>query len=51
MRILFIFSFCLLFPQGKLKYRETVTDGFDRMPEAFISLFKGGNIGKAIVKV
>ncbi|KAL8613045.1 hypothetical protein ACOMHN_008814 [Nucella lapillus] len=37
--------------EGKLKYRETVTEGFDRMPQAFISLFQGGNTGKAIVKV
>ncbi|KAL8613047.1 hypothetical protein ACOMHN_008816 [Nucella lapillus] len=37
--------------EGKLKYRETVTEGFDRMPQAFISLFQGGNTGKALVKV
>ncbi|KAF2367758.1 Alcohol dehydrogenase C-terminal [Trinorchestia longiramus] len=36
--------------QGKLKYEETVTEGFDNMPEAFISLFRGDNIGKAVVK-
>ncbi|KAL8599524.1 hypothetical protein ACOMHN_065963 [Nucella lapillus] len=36
--------------QGKLKYRETVTEGFERMPEAFISLFHGANTGKAVVK-
>nr|KAG5708747.1 hypothetical protein BaRGS_031901 [Batillaria attramentaria] len=37
--------------EGKIKYRETFTDGFEHMPEAFISLFKGGNIGKAVVRV
>ncbi|KAK7102806.1 prostaglandin reductase 1-like [Littorina saxatilis] len=36
--------------EGKIKYKETITKGFERMPEAFIDLFKGGNIGKAIVK-
>lgn len=36
--------------EGKLKYRETVTEGFEHMPEAFISLFKGANTGKAVVK-
>lgn len=36
--------------QGKLKYREHVTDGFDNMFEAFLGLFKGDNIGKAVVK-
>ena len=35
--------------EGKLKYKETVTKGFENMPNAFIGLFKGENIGKAIV--
>lgn len=37
--------------EGKLKYRETITEGFENMPQAFIDMMKGGNIGKAIVKV
>ncbi|XP_076469018.1 prostaglandin reductase 1-like [Babylonia areolata] len=37
--------------QGKLKYRETITEGFENTPEAFASLFKGANIGKAVVKI
>jgi NADPH-dependent curcumin reductase CurA len=37
--------------QGRVKYRETVTSGFENMPRAFISLFHGENTGKAIVKV
>ncbi|BET01008.1 prostaglandin reductase 1-like [Nesidiocoris tenuis] len=36
--------------QGKLKYKETVTDGFEKMPNAFIELLRGANTGKAIVK-
>ena len=36
--------------QGKLKYREHVTDGFDNMFDAFLGLFKEENIGKAVVK-
>ena len=36
--------------QGKLKYRETVTEGFDKMFDAFLGLFTGENIGKAVVK-
>lgn len=36
--------------QGKLQYREHVTNGFDNMFEAFLGLFKGDNIGKAVVK-
>ena len=37
--------------QGKLKYRETVTEGFDNMFDAFMGLFTGKNTGKAVVKV
>lgn len=36
--------------EGKVKYRETVYEGFEKMPEAFIGLFSGDNIGKAVVK-
>ena len=36
--------------QGKLKYKETVTNGFDNMFDAFVGLFKGDNVGKAVVK-
>lgn len=35
---------------GELRYRETVTEGFGRMPEAFVSMMGGGNVGKAIVR-
>ena len=36
--------------QGKLKYKETVTEGFDNIFEAFVGLFTGANTGKAVVK-
>lgn len=36
--------------EGKLKYDETVVEGFDKLPEAFIGLFEGKNTGKMIVK-
>ena len=35
----------------KLVYEETVVEGFDKIPEAFIGLFEGKNEGKMIVKV
>ncbi|KAK4310784.1 hypothetical protein Pmani_017684 [Petrolisthes manimaculis] len=35
--------------EGKLKYKETITEGFENMPKAFIGLFHGDNIGKAVV--
>lgn len=37
--------------EGKLKYREKVTEGFDNMFHAFTDMLQGGNLGKAIVKV
>lgn len=37
--------------EGKLKYAETIVEGFDNVPQAFIGLFKGENLGKQIVKI
>jgi NADPH-dependent curcumin reductase CurA len=36
---------------GKLKYAETVVEGFENTPQAFIGLFSGENLGKQLVKV
>jgi len=36
---------------GKMKWKETVFDGIEKAPDAFLSLFKGENFGKALVKV
>ena len=36
---------------GQLKYRETVFDGLEKAPEAFIGLFTGANTGKMVVNV
>ncbi|HEV8029265.1 MAG TPA: NADP-dependent oxidoreductase [Stellaceae bacterium] len=36
---------------GKIKYRETVTQGLENAPRAFIGLLKGENFGKQLVKV
>jgi len=36
---------------GKLKYRETITEGLEHAPGAFMSMLRGGNVGKALVKV
>lgn len=37
--------------EGKLKYDETILEGFNKIPEAFIGLFEGKNKGKMIVKL
>lgn len=36
---------------GKVKYRECVTDGLENAPEAFMGLLKGANFGKQLVRV
>lgn len=36
---------------GKLKFEETVTEGFDNMVEALNGVLNGLNTGKAIIKV
>jgi len=37
--------------EGKLQYQETIKEGFDQLPEAFLGLFTGENTGKQLVKV
>eukprot|EP00057_Strongylocentrotus_purpuratus_P020622 XP_011675096.1 PREDICTED: prostaglandin reductase 1-like [Strongylocentrotus purpuratus] len=37
--------------EGKLKYQEHVTKGFENTPKAFKGLFTGANFGKAIVQI
>jgi NADPH-dependent curcumin reductase CurA len=36
--------------EGKIKTQETIVEGFEKMPEAFLGLFTGNNVGKMIVK-
>ena len=37
--------------EGKIKYRETIANGIENAPRAFLGLLKGENIGKQLVKV
>jgi NADPH-dependent curcumin reductase CurA len=36
--------------EGKLKYKETIVKGFDKLPAALLGLFEGDNMGKMIVE-
>lgn len=36
---------------GTFKYREDVVEGIENMPEAFIGLLEGKNLGKLVVKI
>jgi NADPH-dependent curcumin reductase CurA len=36
---------------GSLKYRETIVEGIEHAPEAFVGLLEGENIGKMLVKL
>ena len=36
---------------GDLDHRETVVEGFENAPDAFLGLFSGDNVGKQVVKV
>lgn len=36
---------------GKLKFRESITEGLANAPEAFVGLLKGENFGKQLIKL
>jgi NADPH-dependent curcumin reductase CurA len=40
-----------LIGSGRIKALETVVDGLDKAPEAFLSMLRGGNVGKMVVKI
>jgi NADPH-dependent curcumin reductase CurA len=35
---------------GKLHYTETITEGFENTPAAFVAMMRGDNLGKALIK-
>lgn len=36
---------------GQVQHTEDITEGLERAPEAFVAMLRGGNFGKAIVRV
>jgi len=40
-----------LLAEGKLKYRESIAEGLDNAPQAFVSMLGGGNFGKQLVRL
>ena len=39
------------FREGSITYRETIVEGLEQAPDAFLGLFRGDNIGKQLVKI
>jgi NADPH-dependent curcumin reductase CurA len=37
--------------EGKIKWKETIFEGLDNSPKAFIALFNGESFGKTLVKI
>ena len=40
-----------LLAQGQLRYRESIVEGLENAPQAFVSMLSGGNFGKQLVKL
>ena len=40
-----------LVKDGTIRYRETVAEGLEAAPEAFLRLLEGANLGKQLVRV
>ena len=37
--------------EGRIKWKETIIEGIENAPKAFIGLFKGENLGKMLVRI
>jgi NADPH-dependent curcumin reductase CurA len=38
-------------PDGKIRWKETVEEGIENAPNAFMKLFRGDNFGKMLVRL
>jgi NADPH-dependent curcumin reductase CurA len=37
--------------EGRIKWKETIVEGLENAPRAFVGLFTGENFGKMLVKI
>ena len=37
--------------EGRIKWKESIFEGLENAPKAFVSLFKGENLGRTLVKI
>lgn len=37
--------------EGKIKYKETITHGIEKTPDALVDVLHGRNFGKQVVKI
>ncbi len=37
--------------EGRIKWKETIFEGLENAPKAFVSLFKGDSLGRTLVKI
>jgi NADPH-dependent curcumin reductase CurA len=47
----FIQEMASLIKDGKVVWEESVTEGLENAPQAFIGLFEGDNLGKQLVRL
>jgi NADPH-dependent curcumin reductase CurA len=47
----FLASMSAWIAEGKMKWKETVVEGIENAPAAFLGLFQGDNLGKMLVKI
>ena len=47
----FIKEVAVMIADGRMKSRETVHEGLESAPDAFLGLFSGGNMGKMLVRL